>query len=1067
MKKIFQTHPSRLLLSLLFAIVGGGINAWGETSTVQSSKIASNSESWTGTAGETWSVVVSGGATNQNVTNTYAQVGTKNSPSTSITFSTSGIKGTITSVAITCASYSGLGTVSATVGGNAFGTQSQSIPSWSDNTGGTVSFSGGASGEIVITMTNGSSGRAMYVKNIVVTYEAAPSFTLTSVSNNESYGTVSVDGSTITASPKEGYRVVAGDGGYTVTEGTAEVRNNGDNTFSVTADADCTVQINFEAIPKYAVTIETPTGGTLTVKNGDVTLSSGDEVYTGTVLTIEVNPNEGYNFTKWQAIDASTHTYTANFTYTVESSVTIRATFTAKVFHDAIFSVDGNIYETVSTEEGEPIDFPANPSNKGGKTFIGWVAAPIDGVTDTAPESYITSSNMGEENVTFYAVFADVNETGEVVETKSQTLQYDTWKYSGSTTDKSSYRLFHSGSYIESDPFDLSKLSKVIVYGGTYGGGSYNSLTIGDGTNTWKDVTVSGSSQTGSNSFTEGTALSGTKPLRITSNSGTASGTGTGIRISKVEIFVSAPAIEYSAYCTTLPADDRTAVNMTDFTATTTTLVMGVTGSTTTSVTNDQPGWTAAYTYASDNTGVATVNASGVITAVARGTANITATLNVDREDASYKVGDTFSKTIKVTVVNPSHTVAFYVNGEKRSETDVEETDPIEIPEVTDYAGFVFVGWATTAIDGSQVSEPELATVSTMGESDVTYHAVYAARKVSVGEITKSYGFEESDSDDDWTIDGPVRSNKYKNSGTHSGKITTNNTYVEFKNKVKVIEFSFAFTRESGNNNYNVYIETSTDGETWSAAESYPMSGFANDGTFMTKSKTFDGSTEYYVRFHCYNTSAARYVDDVTITYEGETITDGPYYTTLTKPVSVTSVGYATYCSEANLDFEGTGITAYVGTRSGDKLTFSPITQVPANTGLLLVCAGGKTADVSVIASAPAVADNCLKGVTTAKTLEADDYILNVKVVDGEKKAGFFKAGTHTSLAANRAYIPASVVDPGVKSFALDLEDNADGIEETLSDSLLKGENIYNLAGQRLSKMQKGINIVNGKKVLK
>ena len=41
-----------------------------------------------------------------------------------------------------------------------------------------------------------------------------------------------------------------------------------------------------------------------------------------------------------------------------------------------------------------------------------------------------------------------------------------------------------------------------------------------------------------------------------------------------------------------------------------------------------------------------------------------------------------------------------------------------------------------------------------------------------------------------------------------------------------------------------------------------------------------------------------------------------------------------------------------------------------------------------------------------------------------------------------------------------------DGIK-TLSDSPLKDENIYNLAGQRLNKMQKGINIVNGRKVLK
>ena len=48
----------------------------------------------------------------------------------------------------------------------------------------------------------------------------------------------------------------------------------------------------------------------------------------------------------------------------------------------------------------------------------------------------------------------------------------------------------------------------------------------------------------------------------------------------------------------------------------------------------------------------------------------------------------------------------------------------------------------------------------------------------------------------------------------------------------------------------------------------------------------------------------------------------------------------------------------------------------------------------------------------------------------------------------------------------LDAEDDPVGIK-TLSDSPSKGEDIiFNLAGQRLSKMQKGINIVEGKKVL-
>ncbi|MBQ3627923.1 MAG: hypothetical protein II947_02690, partial [Bacteroidaceae bacterium] len=126
------------------------------------------------------------------------------------------------------------------------------------------------------------------------------------------------------------------------------------------------------------------------------------------------------------------------------------------------------------------------------------------------------------------------------------------WTYSGTTTDKSTYRLFGKNAYIESASFDLSKLSKVIVYGGTFGGDSYNSLTIGDGTNTWKNVTVSGNSQTGINTYSDGNALSGTGKLRITSNSGTGAGTNnaTGVRISKVEIYTKEPV--YGNYRTSL-----------------------------------------------------------------------------------------------------------------------------------------------------------------------------------------------------------------------------------------------------------------------------------------------------------------------------------------------------------------------------------------------------------------------------------------------------------------------------------------------------------------------------------
>ena len=56
-----------------------------------------------------------------------------------------------------------------------------------------------------------------------------------------------------------------------------------------------------------------------------------------------------------------------------------------------------------------------------------------------------------------------------------------------------------------------------------------------------------------------------------------------------------------------------------------------------------------------------------------------------------------------------------------------------------------------------------------------------------------------------------------------------------------------------------------------------------------------------------------------------------------------------------------------------------------------------------------------------------------------------------------------------VKEFKLNFEDSEDATSiDSLTPALSKGEgDIYNLAGQRLSKMQHGIYIVNGKKVLK
>ena len=84
---------------------------------------------------------------------------------------------------------------------------------------------------------------------------AAPSYTITPASNNTNYGTVSLSGSVITATPAANCRIASD--AYTVTSGTASVeRGTGDNInkFTVTPSANCTVRINFEQIPTHTVT---------------------------------------------------------------------------------------------------------------------------------------------------------------------------------------------------------------------------------------------------------------------------------------------------------------------------------------------------------------------------------------------------------------------------------------------------------------------------------------------------------------------------------------------------------------------------------------------------------------------------------------------------------------------------------------------------------------------------------------------------------------------------------------------------------------------------------------------
>lgn len=173
--------------------------------------------------------------------------------------------------------------------------------------------------------------------------------------------------------------------------------------------------------------------------------------------------------------------------------------------------------------------------------------------------------------------------------------------------------------------------------------------------------------------------------------------------------------------------------------------------------------------------------------------------------------------------------------------------------------------------------------------------------------------------------------------------------------------------------------------------------------------------------------------------------------------VTITDAGYATYCSEKDLDFSNTGLTAYKAAIADTEVSFSEVKQVPAGQGVLLKGAKG-TYSVPVAANAAALTGNALIGVTEQTTVnESGIFVL----LNGDSGVGFYKTTANAfTVGAHTAYIPA-LPNSSRDFIAVDETTAIKAVESQQQD----GE-IYNLAGQRVAKAQKGLYIIGGKKVV-
>ena len=161
-------------------------------------------------------------------------------------------------------------------------------------------------------------------------------------------------------------------------------------------------------------------------------------------------------------------------------------------------------------------------------------------------------------------------------------------------------------------------------------------------------------------------------------------------------------------------------------------------------------------------------------------------------------------------------------------------------------------------------------------------------------------------------------------------------------------------------------------------------------------------------------------------------------------------------------------VSAYTATGvNNNKVTLEAVeTTIPANTPVLLKNntedAVSETFYGISTATQSSYTEGLLTGVYTAATILADanHYVLQTQ----NDVQAFYSVDTDFTATAYKCYL--TYAGAGVKMLSFDFG-TATGINSIAnSQQPIANSSIFNLAGQRMSKMQKGVNIVNGKKVL-
>lgn len=192
------------------------------------------------------------------------------------------------------------------------------------------------------------------------------------------------------------------------------------------------------------------------------------------------------------------------------------------------------------------------------------------------------------------------------------------------------------------------------------------------------------------------------------------------------------------------------------------------------------------------------------------------------------------------------------------------------------------------------------------------------------------------------------------------------------------------------------------------------------------------------------------------------------------------AMGYTTFASSSPLDCSDlpSGLNAYYVVSSNIEkansiVKLTPVTEaVAAGTGLILKGTAGESYNIPVTTSGTDLsASNKMVGCTTATTLTSETpnvsnfYVLVNGATEPEfQNLATYVATNNVTIPAGKAYLNATGVDAARLSIIFD-DDETTGVHTLDANDDLNNE-VYDLQGRRVVLPQKGLYIVNGKKVV-